>query len=254
MLVSEWATKYWEISTVTKKTLYDYKNVFGRVVEPFIGSKDLDEVSLMDIQKLVLATTPYQARLALMIIKTLYREAKLYGMTEKNPTIGVKLPKRPEPKRVFLTWDQVNALDWGRYNDQVRFLALHGLRWSEAVALSEQDISDGYVSVNKSIYGSTKSASSNRKVPYIGYFKPIPKTYKALAKAVNKHGITVHSLRRTYAYLLKQQGVHVTTAQKLLGHADPMVTLKIYTSVLDNESDSVGTMLRNVARKPSVAS
>jgi hypothetical protein len=33
-----------------------------------------------------------------------------------------------------------------------------------------------------------------------------------------------------------------------------MVTLKIYTSVLDNESDSVGTMLRNVARKPSVAS
>jgi hypothetical protein len=57
----------------------------------------------MDIQKLVLATTPYQARLALMIIKTLYREAKIYGMTEKNPTIGVKLPKRPEPKRVFLT-------------------------------------------------------------------------------------------------------------------------------------------------------
>jgi hypothetical protein len=23
-----------------------------------------------------------------MILKTLYREAKLYGMTEKNPTIG----------------------------------------------------------------------------------------------------------------------------------------------------------------------
>jgi hypothetical protein len=45
----------------------------------------------MDIQKLVLATTPHQARLALMILKTLYREAKLYGMTEKNPTIGVKL-------------------------------------------------------------------------------------------------------------------------------------------------------------------
>ena len=253
MLVSEWATKYWEVSTVTKKTLYDYKNVFGRVISPQIGHLDLESVSLMDVQKMVLSTTPYQARLCLMIVKTLYREARVYGMTEKNPTIGVKLPKRPEPKRVFLTWDQVNALDWGKYNDQVRFLALHGLRWSEAVALSEQDISDGYVSVNKSIYGSTKSASSNRKVPYIGYFKPLPKTYKALAKAVNKHGITVHSLRRTYAYLLKQQGVHVTTAQKLLGHADPMVTLKIYTSVLDNESDSVGTMLRNLARKPSVA-
>jgi hypothetical protein len=76
MLVSNWAQNYWAVSTVAKKTLYDYKNVFGRVVEPFIGSKDLDEVSLMDIQKLVLATTPHQARLALMILKTLYEESQ----------------------------------------------------------------------------------------------------------------------------------------------------------------------------------
>jgi len=131
----------------------------------------------MDIQKLVLATTPYQARLGLMIIKTLYREAKLYGMTQNNTTIGVKLPKRAELKRVFLTRGQLNALDWFTYNDQVRFLALHGLRWSAAVALIEQDISDGYVSANKSIYRSAKSASSIRKTRYIGYFKPLPKTY-----------------------------------------------------------------------------
>jgi integrase len=254
MLVSNWATNYWAVSTVTKKTLYDYKNIFGRVIEPVIGHLDLDDVSLMDLQKMVLSTTPYQARLSLMIVKTLYREAKIYGMTNNNPTIGVKLPKRPEPKRTFLTWEQVDSLDWGKYNDQVRFLALHGLRWSEAVALTEHDIVDGYVLVNKSFYGSTKSSSSNRKVPYIGYFKPLPKTYKALAKAVNRNGITVHSLRRTYAYLLKQQGVHVTTAQKLLGHSDPMVTLKIYTSVLDNEAESVGALLRNISKRSSRAS
>jgi hypothetical protein len=99
-LVSNWAQNYWAVSTLAKKTIYDYKNVFIRVVEPFIGSKDLDEMSLMDIQKRVLATTPHQARLALMILKTLYIEAKPYGMTEKNPTIGLKLPKRAEPKRV----------------------------------------------------------------------------------------------------------------------------------------------------------
>jgi hypothetical protein len=70
MLVSNWAQNYWAPSTLAKKTLYDYKNTFGRVVEPIIGSEDLDEVSLMDIQNLVLATTAYQARLTLMIIKT----------------------------------------------------------------------------------------------------------------------------------------------------------------------------------------
>jgi hypothetical protein len=45
MLVSEWATKYWEISTVTKKTLYDYKSVFGRVISPHFGHLDLDAVA-----------------------------------------------------------------------------------------------------------------------------------------------------------------------------------------------------------------
>ena len=248
MLVSEWASNYWSISTVAPKTLYDYKGVFRRHIEPPLGHLDLDDVTRLDVQKMVLSQKPYSARLSLMVLKTIFREARMHGISENNPTTEIKLPKRPEPKRKFLTWEQVDALDWGRYNDQIRFLALHGLRWSEAVVLTEDDIQDGYVTVNKSAYGATKSRSSNRKIPYIGYFKPMPKTYKALNSAAKKFGVTVHSFRRTYAYLLKQQGVHVTTAQKLLGHSDPMVTLKIYTSVLDEESDVVGGILRGVVR------
>ena len=53
----------------------------------------------------------------------------------------------------------------------------------------------------------------------------------------------MHSFRRTYAYLLKTQGIHVTTAQKLLGHSDPIMTLKVYTSVLDSEIDDAGEKL-----------
>ena len=51
----------------------------------------------------------------------------------------------------------------------------------------------------------------------------------------------------TYAYLLKQQGVHVTTAQRLLGHSDPRVTMGIYTQVLDTEIDDVGLLLSKAA-------
>ena len=36
----------------------------------------------------------------------------------------------------------------------------------------------------------------------------------------------------------------MTTAQKLLGHSDPMMTLKVYTSVLDNEIDEAGEVLQ----------
>jgi integrase len=37
----------------------------------------------------------------------------------------------------------------------------------------------------------------------------------------------------------------VTTAQKLLGHSDPMMTLRVYTSVLDSEIDDAGFKLIN---------
>jgi integrase len=53
-------------------------------------------------------------------------------------------------------------------------------------------------------------------------------------------------LRKTYAYFLKTNDVHVTTAAKFLGHSDPMVTLKIYTMVRDNEIGDIGDRLRKV--------
>ena len=49
------------------------------------------------------------------------------------------------------------------------------------------------------------------------------------------YGVTVHSLRKTYAYTLKSSQIHVTTAAKMMGHSNPLVTLKIYTLVLDDE-------------------
>ena len=152
-------------------------------------------------------------------------------------------PKIQISDKKFLTWDEVDAIDWGRYNEQIRFLALHGLRWSEAAAVRETDIRDGFVWVSKTVNGACKSKSSVRKVPYLGHFAALPTSYKPMQKCANLHGVTVHSFRRTYAYLLKTEGLHVTTAQKLLGHSDPMMTLKVYTSVLDDEIDAAGVAL-----------
>ena len=53
--------------------------------------------------------------------------------------------------------------------------------------------------------------------------------------------------RHTYAYHLKTQGIHVTTAQKLMGHSDPKVTMKIYTQVLDDEIDKTGAILARIS-------
>lgn len=243
MVVNEWVETLWTVLNVRAKTLSNYKHQYYKYLQPIIGSVELDSVKPVDLQKCLLTLPPQTSRHALMLVKTIYREASLYGHTNINPTVGLKTPAIQVKDRKFLTWLEVDERDWGRYNEQIRFLALHGLRWSEAVAITESDIRDGFVFVSKSVYGPCKSKSSIRKVPYLGHFKPFPRSYKPLRLAANSNGVTVHSFRRTYAYLLKTQKVHVTTAQRLLGHSDPIMTLKIYTGVLDEEIDDVGAQL-----------
>jgi len=243
MLVSEWVETLWTVLNVRPKTLQNYKHQYRRYLKDVMGSYELDLVKPVELQQCLLALPPQTSRHCLMLIKTIYREANLYGHTKANPSIGLKTPQIQLSEKKFLTWDEVNSRSWGRYDEQIRFLALHGLRWSEAVAITESDIRDGFVYVSKSVYGPCKSKSSIRKVPYLGHFSPLPVSYKPMQKCANTHGVTIHSFRRTYAYLLKTQGIHVTTAQRLLGHSDPMMTLKVYTSVLDSEIDDAGAML-----------
>ena len=69
-----------------------------------------------------------------------------------------------------------------------------------------------------------------------------------IARELGEYEVTIHSLRKTYACFLKTNDVHVTTAAKFLGHSDPMVTLKIYTMVRDNEIDDIGLRLRETMR------
>jgi integrase len=243
MLINDWVETLWTVLNVRAKTLQNYKHLYKLHLEPVMGSVSLDDLQPVVIQRQLLSLPPQTSRHALMLVKTIYREARLYEHTTKNPALGLKTPAIQISDRKFLTWEEVNSKDWGRYNEQIRFLALHGLRWSEAVAIRETDIRDGFVHISKSFYGPCKSKSSIRKVPYLGHFKQLPASYKPMQQCANMHGVTIHSFRRTYAYLLKTQGLHVTTAQRLLGHSDPMMTLKVYTSVLDSEIEDAGAKL-----------
>ena len=250
MLVDEWVETVWTVLNVREKTLKDYKHLYKSHLKPVIGLLEIDSVSSKDLQVKLLSLPPQTARHTLMLAKTIWREAENYGVATNNPLRKLRTaPIQVTPKK-FLTWEEVDKLDWGRYNNQIRFLALHGLRWSEAAALTSGDIKDGSVLVSRSVYGACKSKSSVRRVPYLGYFEQFPKSYKPMQKCANKHGVTVHSFRRSYAYLLKTQKIHVTTAQKLLGHSDPIMTLKVYTSVLDNEIDEAGEILQLFIKRP----
>lgn len=80
-------------------------------------------------------------------------------------------------------------------------------------------------------------------MPLLSEFMPFANNQKTIAKALKPYGVTVHSLRKCYAYILKSVGIHVTTAAKFMGDANPMVTLKIYTQVKDDETHLAGIEL-----------
>ena len=228
---------------ITEKTRYTYTWAFNRHFGDLLGRKAVNEITRFDVERVISPLPNQSGYQALMVIKTLFREAHERGWVDENPTKGIRAPRIRTAPAPFLTWEQVRDGFFGNYDNHIRFLALHGLRWGEAVALTENDIKDGLVHITRSIHGPTKTESGVRTVPYLGHFEQFPSTRKPIAKALKPYGVTIHSLRKTYAYILKSNDVHVTTAQKLLGHASPMVTLAIYTKVLDREIIETGTRL-----------
>ena len=233
---------------IRHKTRTTYKSMYRCHIGPSLGHRELEDVKRTEIQELISHLPPQTAQTTLAVIKTIYREALAQELLEHSPAHGIRGQKVFVAPRKFLTWEQLDTTNFGKYTTQIRFLALHGLRWSEAVALTDDDIRDGKIYVTKSVHGQTKSRAGVRVVPLVSEFKPLPQTRRPLRKVLTSHGITIHSLRHTYAYLLKSRGVHVTTAQRLLGHSDPKVTLSIYTQVLDNEIDDTGAMLKSFIR------
>jgi integrase len=186
-----------------------------------------------------------------MVARTIFREAIERELVQSNPAATIKPPRITVKPAKFLTWEELSVIDFKKQTKRIQFLALHGLRFGEAAALTQADIYDDLVHITKSKHGATKTKAGVRNVPLIGDFVPFALNQKSIAKALRPYGVTVHSLRKTYAYLLKTSGVHVTTAQKLMGHSDPVVTLKIYTLVKDEEIENSGKTIASYIKKVS---
>ncbi|QYN60618.1 tyrosine-type recombinase/integrase [Bifidobacterium asteroides] len=56
-------------------------------------------------------------------------------------------------------------------------------------------------------------------------------------------GLTIHSLRHTFASLSIAAGADVKTVQNALGHADASITLNVYTSLWPDHLDEVAEIM-----------
>ena len=239
----------WDQLNITKKTKKNYQGAYRRYVANKVGKQSIElisKVQLIDLLSVLPQQSKYQT---LMVLRVIFREAFEREIIKVNPAEKIRTPRVEVKPQKFLTWEELREIDFGFHNERIQFLALHGLRYGEAAALTGDDIRDGRVYINKSIHGATKTKSGVRSVPLMSTFTPFPLYQDGIAKALRPYGVTVHSLRKTYAYMLKSSQVHVTTAAKLLGHSNPLVTMKIYTQVLDDEIDKSGIALLNFMQK-----
>ena len=228
---------------ITRKTLQNYRSAYRNHLSPALGSKQLAEITKKDLLETLSHLPPQTRYQSFMVARMIMREAQIRDLVTHSPFTELKSPKVTTRPQKFLTWQEISQINFGKHQTHIKFLALHGLRWGEAAALTYSDIYDGFIHINKSIHGATKTPSGIRKVPQISEFKNFPLCQKYIAQALRPYGVTVHSLRKTYAYNLKEAGVHVTTAAKLMGHSNPMVTLKIYTQVRDIEIAQSGEQI-----------
>jgi integrase len=235
MLVNTFVEILFPQLLITAKTLKNYSCAFNLHLKNEIGELELGVVTknqLVNLLAILPAQTRYQT---LMVARVIFREAMERDLITENPAKSIKPPRIDVKPGKFLTWEELSMIDFGKQTERIQFLALHGCRYGEAVALSDDDIYDGLVHINKSIAGVTKTVAGNRVVPLLSPFPGFAKSQKRLATLLKPYGVTVHSLRKTYAYTLKSSQIHVTTAAKMMGHSNPLVTLKIYTLVLDDE-------------------
>jgi len=217
---------------IRQKTFATYHSMLRLHVFPTLAHRDIRNIKRLDIQGAIQGLPPQTCAMSLAVIKTIFREALAQELIESSPAHGVSGPKIQVKPRDFLTWEEVAAQSFGKYTTHIRFLALHGLRWSEAVALSLDDIRDDRVWVNKSVHGQTKSKAGIRSVPLVSPFKVFPKSPKTLRKVLRPHGVDIHSLRHTYICHLLLAGVPIRTVQLYAGHAHISTTEKYAYQVL----------------------
>ena len=210
------------------------------------------------------------------------------GWLEKNPCAGVQLPhagKRIE--RTVLKPEQTlaiaNKLD-EPYATLILFLAVSGLRISEAIGIKWTDFDDDVLRVSRRIYegkeGTTKTERSERCLPIPGSLlarmrllgggewvfrsrsgtpvNPGNMLKRYVRPAVKELGIEIggwHDFRHTLATRsLRKWPTKVVS--EILGHSDVHTTLRVYHHIETDDfraplNELADELLRDVTKSPS---
>lgn len=239
------------------------------VLARWVGGLDLSPKSVKNIHGLLSA-----------VMATAVRD----GLLDRNPCVGMRLPRTDGHEQRFLTYDEFTAVraaiqPWAV--PLLDFLAGTGARFGEASALTIRDISDGTARIAKAWkrtpdgwrVGPPKTRRSRRTI-WLPHELALPdlerpgdallfvaphggrvtqgtfhRAFTTAARATITPPVPrVHDLRHTHAAWLIAQGVGLATIQDRLGHESIQTTVNVYGHLVSDlrksAADAAGAVWR----------
>lgn len=250
---AEWYTKWIDLYKKPKlrpNTLKTYTYTAGKYLLPRLGKMRINQLDTNKLQEILnRIELPRQREIAGNILVACITKAYAIGQIKNNPALGIEKTKHEYQERRSLTSEERDRLltyiQGNRFETLIYVYLYAGLRRSEALALrwADIDLQNGTITVRYQVdekrqLVDLKTRKGNRTIPilpplrsklealqrtgeFLFEWKPsrITQEFRILLDNIGLHDIDVHSLRHTYATMLKDMGVPDDLRTKWLGHS-----------------------------------
>ena len=261
-----------KISKYSKYTVKNYVQANANLLN-FL-EKSPEEIKMDDIKAYQAEKLMEKASKSIVLFLSAIRYA-YSNILQRDPTIGIKRPKKEMRIPIVLTKNEVklllNSLDNKKSKLMVTLIYACGLRVSELTSLKIKDLNFeekiGYVRQSKGrkdrIFNIPDSLvknlqkqiqfqkENNREHLFSGLNEKISTrniqeiVNKAAERAGIKKSVHPHTLRHSFATHLLENNIDIRKIQELLGHAD-LNTTQIYTHVSQEELKKVKSPFDNL--------
>lgn len=253
--------KVFAASNKSVKTLDREQRAFMQIIKIF-GDIPIQELSYAKIEeykaKRLLAVKPATINIEIRVLNTALNQAVAIGWLLESPKLLFKQIKISETDPPNWLSDEEVAMIITTHDAEFRnfllFLLNTGCRRNEALGITWEDVDlekkqivirgeigkmgkRRTIPINQSLALILHNWTIEKKGHLFPNFEPnqVSMKFRRWARQIGlKKGISLHSLRSTFACHLIKQGVDIYTVSRLLGHSSVKVTEKHYVT-LDSE-------------------
>lgn len=263
---------------ISKNSLYTIRNYIDSNLNLLnFSKKQPNQITEDEVKNYLAENLSDRASTSIILFLSAIKYA-YSNILKKDPTSGIKRPKRERKIPIVMTKDEVkkllSCLDAKKSKLMISLMYAYGMRVSELINLktSNFDFNEktGYIRQAKGrkdrifnipdfLFNDLKEQAENQKKNNQEYFFTGPKgklssknLQKIVSKAAKRAGIKknahCHTLRHSFATHLLEDGVDIRYIQELLGHND-LSTPQQYAHVSSIELKKIKSPIDELMKK-----